>query len=98
MGADGSVEWVPQVSGYCHCTHCALIQTQHAFIEVLQMSRLIIYVMIYCCITKRSVISWQIVEVVPPATYSTFMEPCIDLYSYKRSMLVVILLLAMVHQ
>ena len=27
------------------------------------------------CINKRSVISWQIVEVVSPATFSMFMKP-----------------------
>ena len=50
----------------------------HAFIEVHQMSHLIVYAFIYCCITQRNVILWQIVEVVPPTTFSTVMEPFIS--------------------
>ena len=57
---------VPPTCPFHHCTHCACVQMQHTFKEVRQMSRLIYYALNYLH-NKRSVISWQIVEVVSPA-------------------------------
>ena len=39
-------------------------------------SHLIVYGLIYCCITKRSVISWQIVKVVSPAISIRLLNHC----------------------